>query len=385
MTDPGACLADRRPILIFAASTGAGHLMAARAIEEALRRCAPAVVLESHDLMTWTNLLFRTAYAGGYLTMIRRAPWLMGAFYDATNTPDRARSPLRRGLQAPHLWAASRRILRMRPRLIINVHFLPAELTGDLRAAGRLDCPCLTVTTDIETHAMWFHPATDRYCVATELGKAHLVACGAMPTRVLVTGLPVRPEFERETTPAQARERLGLPIAGPVILLLSGGFGVGPTEIALRELVQVNGGADIVVIAGRNEALRKRLERSAGPRVRVVGFTDAMHEWMRAADVVVTKPGGLTCAEALVSGAPMAIVRPIPGPEVCNSDYLVERGAAIKVNTLTLLGARVAELLKDEPRRMRMRQAARDLAWAGAGQRIAAAAMQLLGAPETPD
>ena len=132
----------------------------------------------------------------------------------------------------------------------------------------------------------------------------------------------------------------------PVVLQLSGGFGVGPIEKIYRAILDVEIPLEIVVVTGRNAALKKKLER-IDPAERhlthVVGFTTEMDEFMTMADVVVSKPGGLTTSEVLACGAAMAIVNPIPGQESRNSDFLLENGAGIKINNLSTLAFKLTE------------------------------------------
>jgi processive 1,2-diacylglycerol beta-glucosyltransferase len=110
---------------------------------------------------------------------------------------------------------------------------------------------------------------------------------------------------------------------------------------------------EVVVVSGRNEALKEQLELVVVPErhgARVLGFTDQMDELMAAADLVVSKPGGLTTSETLARGAAMVIVNPIPGQESRNSDYLLEHGAAIKINNLGTLTYKLKHLLADRER-----------------------------------
>ena len=369
-------------ILILTASAGAGHLIAARAVEHALRAQAPDIRIEILDVLAISNILFRKLYGDGYLGLVRHLPTAMGWLYDAMDRPDR------RGQDAARIWIQNlnklptvRFLLQRRPALIVNTHYLPAEIVAQMRRAGQLACPQVTITTDYETHRIWAQEPAERYYTATEDGKVYLTTWGVAPERVLVTGIPVRPGFDQTLDTGEARRRCGLAPNCPVVLLLCGGFGVGPIGGLLHELATMPGAAQVVVIAGRNEALRGRLERQAvGARrpVRVVGFTEQMHEWMRAADVVVTKPGGLTVAEALACGLPLVIVNPIPGQETRNADYLLEHGAAIKVNNARLLGHRVSGLLADGPRLQRLRAAAQTIARPHAAHDIAADALTLL-------
>src|SRR5204862_2166522 len=132
-----------------------------------------------------------------------------------------------------------------------------------------------------------------------------------------------------------------------------GGFGVGPIAKLYQALLEVDRPMEVVVIAGRNESARAQLEAlPAGPRHRtkILGFTDKIDELMAAADLVVSKPGGLTTSESLARGVGMVIVNPIPGQESRNSDYLLEHGAAIKVNNLATLPFKIESVLNPPDR-----------------------------------
>lgn len=375
-------MANRPVILVLSASAGAGHMVAARALEHQLHVQAPAADIEVLDVLAISNAVFRRMYAGGYMGLVRYAPSAMGWLYDAMDRPGRwVYDRIRVLIQDLNKLPTTRYLQQRRPDLIVNTHYLPAEIVAQMRRARQLDCPQVIVTTDYETHRMWAREPAERYYTATDEGRAYLATWGVPPGRVQVTGIPVRADFEIPLDRDEARRRCGLETGRPVVLLLCGGFGVGPTGELLAELVAMPADAQVAVITGRNERLRRRLQiQAAGARrtVRVVGFTNKVHEWMRAADVVVTKPGGLTVAEALASEVAIVIMNPIPGQETRNSDYLLEQGAAIKVNNPRLLGHRVGVLLADPMRLKGLRSAARRIARPSAARDIAEDALRLL-------
>jgi processive 1,2-diacylglycerol beta-glucosyltransferase len=149
------------------------------------------------------------------------------------------------------------------------------------------------------------------------------------------------------------------------VLQLAGGFGVGPVARLYRGLLLVETPLEIVAVAGRNATARKQLESVDVParhRTKVLGFTDQIDELMAVADLVVSKPGGLTTSEALARGAAMVVVNPIPGQESRNSDFLLENGAAIKINNVATLPFKLTELLGDRARLDRLKSNARKLA-----------------------
>src|SRR5262249_17446931 len=148
--------------------------------------------------------------------------------------------------------------------------------------------------------------------------------------------------------------RHGLVGDRPIVLQLAGGFGVGPVVKLYEHLLRVQRPFEVVVVAGRNEKVRSQLAAVDVParhHATILGFTDKMDELMGLADLVMSKPGGLTTSEALARGVAMVIVNPIPGQESRNSDYLLERGAAIKVNNLATLPHKIESVL-DQPDRL---------------------------------
>lgn len=372
---------DERPILILSASTGAGHTTAARALREAFTSLRPALSVESHDALALTNPAFRWAYGGGYMTAVRILPGLIGWLTNLTDDPARDGRPRS---STPRLFVRrlERWLIRRRPRLVIHTHFLSANIVGRLCARGRVDCKNAIVVTDFEAHRMWAQPA-DLYCVGGERARDDLVACGVDANHVRVTGIPLRPQFAALPSSADARKALAIEPDQHLVLLFCNACNPDAITIAFDQLVKRTD-TTVVAIAGRDARLQSRLQcRVAQARHRVLGFTENVGVWMRAADVIISKPGGLTSSEMLAAHTPLVIFSPIPGPELRNSDYLLEQGAAIKVNRPQTLGARVGELLADRDRRARMAAAAARIAYPEAATTIVQAAMDLIeSAPE---
>jgi len=356
-----------RRVLVLSASVGAGHLRAAEAVELALRELDPQAAVENYDVLEFTNATFRKFYGRSYLDLVNQAPHVLGYFYDLL---DRAPSPQRKGdrlrllVEKLNLRSFLRFLRRGEWDVVVNTHFLPAEMIASLRRKGQTRLPQLTVTTDFETHRLWVNQPCDHYFTATEEGAMNLQHWGVPPSDVTVTGIPIHPAFSRPKDRGACRARHGLAEDRPVVLQLAGGFGVGPVEQLLTSLLNVEPPLEVVVVAGRNEALKARLEQIAVPprhRVKVLGFTTEMDELMAAADVVVSKPGGLTTSEALARGTAMVVVNPIPGQESRNSDFLLENGAAIKINNVATLAYKLTQLLREPARLARLQENARSL------------------------
>jgi processive 1,2-diacylglycerol beta-glucosyltransferase len=376
-------MAQRR-ILVLSASAGAGHLRAAEAVELALRELEPdpqKLHVENVDVLTLTNRTFRRLYGTAYLDLVNKAPHVLGYFYDRL---DREPSKGRKGdrfrmlVQRLNLGPLQEKLTSSRYDVFVNTHFLPAEMIAALRRKRRLDTPQFTVTTDFETHRLWVNEPCERYFTATDEGAEYLASWGVPRDHVTVSGIPIHPVFRERKERAALLASHALVGDRPIVLQLAGGFGVGPIAEIARGLLALETPIELVVVAGRNAAAQKKLQDVAVPprhRVKVLGFTKQIDELMALADVVVSKPGGLTTSEVLARGAAMAIVNPIPGQESRNSDFLLENGAAIKVNHVATLPLKVGALLADRGRLATLRAAAQRLGRPDAAFDVARAAI----------
>ena len=371
-------------ILVLSASVGAGHMRAAQAVELALKQTAPDANVRNVDLLTLTNAAFRRIYGKAYLDLVNLAPHVLGYIYDLLDkprSPDSKRDKLRLAIEKLNLTKFTALMEDEGPwDVVVNTHFLPAELIASRRRDGKLSVPQITVTTDFETHRLWVNQPCDRYTTATEEGAAYLRHWGVPGADVSVTGIPIHPVFSERKDRAECLKRQGLIGDRPVVLQLAGGFGVGPIARLFGGLLEVERPLEIVVVAGRNEEVKRELEQVQVPsrhRTKILGFTDQIDELMCAADVVLSKPGGLTTSEVLARGAAMAIVNPIPGQESRNSDYLLENGAAIKINNVGTLAMKITQLLERPERLKSLKENALRIARPRAAFDVARSALEL--------
>lgn len=336
-------------ILIATITAGGGHLAAAAALEEAWRASRPDDVVEKIDLLKFFSPLHRKIHSDGYLTLVERAPEIWGMVFAKTDNPKVARSmnKLKRLFPSNSRQKFERHVKHFKPDVVLCTHYLPLELLGHGRK--KKDCPApmtVSVITDFEAHALWMDSCVDLYCVAAEETKARLVARGASAENIVATGIPIAAKFSTKVDSKAVRKTYGLRDDQRVLLVLSGGFGMGPLADVLEELDKVPEEFQTVVVTGRNEELRRDLAAQDRKHpTHILGFASNMHELMAVADLVITKPGGLTSSEALAMGKPLFILNPIPGQEAANSDFLLERGAAGKVNRVEDLPYRIEQLL----------------------------------------
>jgi len=348
-------------VLILSASYGSGHNAVARALEASLQAAGAETRIVDHfrDLVhpafdRWSRRL--------YAAILRRAPavWGFGYWVGDRLSPSSGLVFGMGSLGTPRLLSL---LERERPDLIVSTHPTPAGALSDLRRRGVTRIPHALVYSDFAVHRQWIPPLVDLHCVPAEGVRADLIARGVAPDRVLASGLPVRAEFEQPADPTSARRALGLDLERPVVLAMAGAFGwTGDLPAATGVLRDLPVPLQALIVAGHDGALRARLKesvRGAGRRVRVLGYTDEMRQLMAAADLLVTKAGGVSLAEAIACDLPVVCFGSLPGHERRNERFIVEAGAALRARSAVELGAVVRRtltepgLLTDLAKRMR--------------------------------
>lgn len=236
-------------------------------------------------------------------------------------------------------------IRKFAPDVIISTQMIPAAMTSYLKQRGKAPASVIGVLTDFGVHDFWKQKSIDRYCVAHESilgGEA-----ASTPSRAIVTGVPLMPDFAFPMSQPEARRELALPDDAPVVLVLGGGLGLS-VDTAAISLLQRQSSTHVIVMPGKNNKARAALDQLAAQhpqRLKVCDWTDRMDIYLRAADIVVGKPGGISVAEALACGRPLLATRSLGGQEGFNIDFLSRQGVGGLVPDGELL-TRVDELLR---------------------------------------
>lgn len=289
------------------------------------------------DVLELTPPWFKRLYADSYIEVVQKAPELWGYLFKKSDERPYRKPALIRAFDRLNYEQYLRVLRDMRPDAMLCTHFLPYISIGSRVRARGLSPFVAAAVTDFDVHRLWIDPVVQRYYVFHDETAWQLEGLGIDPSAIAVTGIPLMPAFATATSRSRARKSLQLPDQEQVILVLAGGFGVG----RIPEIVQatiaaahdIHRRATIVAIAGKNENLRTAVAAIATPAgitLHSHGFTDRMHDWMAAADLVITKSGGLTSAEALARRLPMVIIDPIPGQESRNADLIIGHGAGCK-------------------------------------------------------
>jgi 1,2-diacylglycerol 3-beta-galactosyltransferase len=363
------------PLLFLTSSTGGGHRAAAAAVAEAVERqypgryapvvCDPLAGPGSARLMRWS--------ARGYGWLIRYAPRLWGLLYRATDSQPAAR-PVHRAVTCLAGRPVTDAVVACRPAVIVSFHPLTGQAAIRARDAAAPAAAVVTVITDLgPPHATWGWPKADRIIPASAAG---------VPVGSRFLAAPPDPA-ER----AARRCQLGHPEAEFLVLLAGGAEGAGKLARRTAAIVGRLPDVDVAVICGRNRLLRWRLSRLSARyrgRLSVHGFVTDMDGWLRAADVVATKAGPATIAEAACCGTAMVLTGHLPGQERGNIDVVTGAGAGVCWPRISQLADGIARLRADTTALASMRAAAVRLARPEAADKIAAQLAELAEVAEPP-
>jgi processive 1,2-diacylglycerol beta-glucosyltransferase len=373
-------------VLVLTLSFGSGHVQAARTIAREIKRQAPDAEVLVLDALADCRFLFRASYVWPYWAMVRYAPSLWDRFFTRrTEKMKRNTAPawaFRFG--CPRVF---REIDDFKPDSIVATEVAACELAAMAKQDGLTQARIIGVITDYEAEPAWVKREVDAYTVADDHVRDQLCAWGATAASIVVCGIPADDRFCDRHDEMETRRRHGITDDAPIVLLMGGGR--GPThmnEVAAR-LCESGQPMHIVAATGHDTPMRRRLKRlRAWPPVslHVFGWTNDISALMQAAAVLVTKPGGLTTAEAALSGLPIVIFDAIPGPEQRNAARLTETGSGVLTSGARETAVTVLALLRDESARRRMSVRAKRLARPEAAATIARLALNEAVPAEVP-
>ena len=324
-------------VLFFYASYGGGHLNAAKSIENCIINNYKYIDVELIDCMKYINKTIEKVTTSAYREMAKKMPWAWGKIYS-----DSQKGPL------AHISSRSNKIMAIKllkllrekqPDLIISTHPFGSQMCSYLKRKGKISAKIATIMTDFAPHDQWLvgNDFTDYYFVAHDKMKQYLISKNIPENKVYVTGIPISNRFLEKFDKKEVLKSFQLSEGKQTVLFFGGGeFGLGKTKTIqiFEAFVKSTENIQIVAIAGRNQKMKYNFEEvvkthNKSDVVKILEFTDKVPELMSIADLIVTKPGGLTTSESLASHLPMVIINPIPGQEEENAKFLEEKGIAI--------------------------------------------------------
>jgi 1,2-diacylglycerol 3-beta-galactosyltransferase len=316
-------------ILFVFSDTGGGHRSSTEAIIEALKlEYDSRITTHMVDIFLDVAPKLLSSAPKWYPYMVR-IPEAWGIGFRISNTTRRAKLIV--DTAYPYVRRNVRKLIRLNPAdMIVSLH--PLGNDPFLHTLGNPHPPFITVVTDlVTTHALWYHKGVDLCIVPTEAACERALMEGLAPSQVKVVGLPVAERFCQPVGDKKAlRQALGWPVEGSIVLLVGGGEGMGPIAKIATAVADAGLPITLVIVAGRNQELKEHLEARQWPmKTLIYGFVHEMPDFMRAADILLTKAGPSTITEALNAGLPMILYSRLPGQEDGNVDYVISKGVGV--------------------------------------------------------
>ena len=325
-----------KKILIFYASYGGGHLSAAKSIENYLLKNYTEIDVELIDCMKYVNKAFEKISTTAYKEMAKKMPWAWGKIYSSSQ-----KGPLAHISSKANSFMAIRLLKLLReknPDIVISTHPFGSQMCSYLKRKKKVDFKISTIMTDFKSHDQWLVGSdyTDYFFVSNTDMQKELKQKNINENKIIVTGIPVREEFLMQHNKEVILKELNFSNNKKTVILFGGGeFGLGKemTLNVLECLLNKCKNTQIIAISGKNESMKTKFENlvkkySREQDVRIFEFTDKVAEYMNIANLVITKPGGLTISESLVSHLPMVLINPIPGQEEENAEFLENKKVA---------------------------------------------------------
>lgn len=342
-------------ILIIYATAGAGHRMAAEALNQGFQGSGYDVHLV--DALDHTSRFYKRMYSQSYTFLITHLSWLWGFFFQLIDLPwlQPAVRAWRRLYNHLNGRALERFLVEQDFDYIFSTHFFPNEVMAHLKRRERISATLVCCVTDFDVHRIWLAEGIDHYTVASAWTRDKIVGLGVEPSCVHICGIPTHPKFSVPKDLGAIRAKLALKPDTFTVLVATGSFGIGPIAEILQKLSQFQ----VLVVCGHNRALFESLSRRNKGLAKIYGLVNNMEELMAVADLMITKPGGLSISEALVTGLPMVFFNAIPGQETNNIKVLKTYGVGISGCSVDAMAAIIMKLkgspaeLKDAKERSR--------------------------------
>ncbi|MBI3631477.1 MAG: glycosyltransferase [Candidatus Staskawiczbacteria bacterium] len=245
------------------------------------------------------------------------------------------------------------------PDFILATNPLPLQLASLIEEKHIIDILSANVCTDFGFHALWHNSDINYYFVATQEIKNSLLDHGVNLNKIKITGIPVRPAFNRSLDSNKILESLNFSSSKPILLIVGGQLKYEELLKVISGIKEKNSSVQFIVVAGRDKDLQEKLENfklKKDTAVRIFGLVADMEKFMTVSDLILSKAGGSTTAECLVKGLPMIIYRTIPGQEEDNVDYLVKNNAGVKVESAKEIIEAVVELFLQPEKLARMKE-----------------------------
>ncbi len=350
-------------ILILSCSIGGGHDAAAHAVEkELLKRNHQVIFKDTYQIV---NKQSGTFFEKSYIKMVQYIPFLFGMIYHLAD------SYYHLPFRTPVYWLNKRFSKKMMSYLekenfdfIVMTHMFPAQIMCCIKEKGITMPAQMYVTTDYTCLPLMEESDCDFYIIPVEDMINEFIKKGLPENRLYPLGIPVSNEFYDTISKEEACRMLDLQPDTKYILLTGGSMGAGKIKTAVETIlseIKYHDEYKLIVICGNNKKLLSSLNNKykETKQIRIIARTDKMHIYLKACDIFITKPGGLSSTEAAVSGIPTIHISPIPGCEEKNADYFQKKNWSIYVKDPEDNLKEAVHILEDKDTRNVMRKSQR--------------------------
>ncbi len=339
-------------ILILSASTGGGHLKASRALESYILENETDANIKVVDTLEYINPFINKIVTKGYLVLAKYLNTLYKSIYSSTD-----KSGILTCLVTRLIFLFSKKLLPLidefSPDVVITTHPFPTEMISILKGNKSTKVPSICIMTDYAPHNTWIKPNIDEYCVACEDMVEGMINRGIASNKVHPYGIPVYNGFfnQDEEDKKLLLKDLELSENKMTVLVMAGSFGVYNIEKIYKNISNIPMDFQIIILTGNNKILYNKIKEQikfSNKQTKLIKFTNEVHRYMNLADVLITKPGGLTVSEALAANLPLITFDAIPGQEEANAKFLLDHGMSISIGRGDNCSEAIEALLKDE-------------------------------------
>ncbi len=368
-------------ILLLYISAVSGHRQAAEAIKQAFMEFYPEVEVRGENLFEHGNRFIRISLDSLYYAIITLAPWFWDLIWDSREVYWSTYA-LRNFLYRTNYLRLYREvILPFNPQVVICTHSIACALCSIIKKGKCLDYLLAAVPTDFCLHPYWFYNEVDVYFLPHEGLKEDLVERRIPLNKTPITGIPISPSFSRSKDRKNLRKKWGIKEDLLTVLLMGGGQGMGSFKEIVLGLASSHLPIQLLVVTGINRRLRnkfRRMQSKLDLPLKVFGYTRKIDELMEISDLLISKPGGLTTAEALAKSLPLGIVDSLAGQERRNKEFLLKKGLAFELKNKEDIVDLIDHLLNDSSYGKERRRHVEEFAYPRAAQQITQKVMSLV-------
>lgn len=297
-------------VLLLTGRFGMGHYSAAMTLAQEVKRHDPTAHVEVQDIFEAVTPNHYQAFYGAYTWLVNKASIFYNTYYKMT---ERSRKNVKPPMMYALFGVLVRLLERVKPDVILSTLPLCSQLVSQYKKRFYAPFELVTCITDISAHNEWINDNTDYYLVGSDSVRRQLLARGVRAGSIFVSGIPVKAQF-KEAHPAYAASYKHL-------LIMGGGLGLIPRDKQFYERLNALPDVRTTLIVGSNQAAYDELHGKY-EHIEVVGYTDRVWEYMQQADLLLTKPGGITMFETIYSELPMLIRCPFLEQEVKNARFI---------------------------------------------------------------